>query len=194
MVEFPRVAVFDGASWTLSVRDLVAARGYRSASGLDADVVVIAPDTDLPSAAVDAVRGGLGLVVLATGANGPDTVAPGLADLLDRGGIRLESPAAEGTQPILSMGTCATKEETAAVTDLDLLARVDPSALSGTRPLQVHAPAAVLLRTVDHRGFRGEPVAAVADLERGRIVVLSTSGAGADELLMSAITYAAGHL
>jgi hypothetical protein len=194
MVEFPRVAVFDGASWTSSVRDLVAARGYRPASGLDADVVVIAPGTDLPSAAGDAVRGGLGLVVLATGADGDDMVTPAVADLLGRAGIRLESPATDSAEPDPTIGTCAATEETSAVTDLDLLARVDPSALTGTRPLEVHAPAAVLLRTVDHRGFRGEPVAAVADTERGRIVVLSISGAGADELLMSAITYAAGHL
>jgi hypothetical protein len=194
MVEFPRVAVLDGASWTSSVRDLVAARGYRPASGLDADVVVIAPGTDLPSTAVDAVRGGLGLVVLATDANEGDPLAAAVAGLLGRAGIQLETPAADGSEPGPTIGTCAATDETAAVTDLDLLARVDPSALSGTRPLQVQDPAAALLRTVDHRGFRGEPVAAVADMEQGRIVVLAISGTGAEELLMSAITYAAGHL
>ena len=188
MVEFPRVAVFDGASWTPSVRDLVTTRGYRPASGLDADVVVLSHGADLPPAVVDAVRGGLGLVVLVTGANSRDTVAPGIAGLLGSVGIRLEAPATTGGEPGLSTGTCATADEAAAVTDLDLLARVDPSTLTGTRPLQVHAPAAVLLRTVDHRGFRGEPVAAVADIELGRIVVLAVSGTGADELLMSAIT------
>ena len=97
MVEFPRVAVFDGASWTPSVRDLVTARGYRPASGLDADVVVLSHGADLPPAVVDAVRGGLGLVVLVTGATGRDTVAPGVAGLLGRVGIRLESPATDGS-------------------------------------------------------------------------------------------------
>jgi len=194
MVEFPRVAVFDGASWTPSVRDLVTTRGYRPASGLDADVVVLSHGADLPPAVVDAVRGGLGLVVLVTGANSRDTVAPGIAGLLGSVGIRLEAPATTGGEPGPSTGTCATADDAAAVTDLDLLARVDPSALTGTRPLQVHAPAAVLLRTVDHRGLRGEPVAAVADMEQGRIVVLAVSGTGADELLVSAITYTAGHL
>jgi len=193
-VEFPRVAVFDGVSWTPDVRDLVTTRGYRPASGLDADVVVLSHGADLPPAVVDAVRGGLGLVVLVTGGNSRDTVAPGIAGLLGSVGIRLEAPATTGGEPGPSTGTCATADDAAAVTDLDLLARVDPTALTGTRPLQVHGPAAVLLRTVGHRGFRGVPVAAVAEMEHGRIVVLAVSGAGADELLMSAITYAAGHL
>ena len=127
MVGFPRVAVFDGASWTPSVRDLVAARGYRSASSLDADVAVVAPGSDLPSAAVDAVRGGLGLVVLATEANEGDRLAAAVAGLLGRAGIQLEAPSADSADPGLAIGTCATTEETGAVTDLDLLFDTHPA-------------------------------------------------------------------
>ena len=91
MMELPRVTVFDGASWTQSVRDLVTTRGYRPAAGPDVDVVVLSHGTDLPPSLVDAVRGGLGLVVLVTGADSGAAVAPGVADVLGRVGFQLES-------------------------------------------------------------------------------------------------------
>ena len=206
-MEFPRVSVLDGPCWAASVRELVTSRGYQLVPpGLEADAIVMGPDTDLPAATEDAVRRGLGLVVLVSGPDAGHPAAESTADLLATAGIRLDPAAAAGdarsgpasdgagtatgsaTESGRRKGTAAVPDETAAITDLDLLARVDPAALTATRTLQLHSPAAPLLRGVDP----GAPVAAVSDLDHGRIVLLAATGPRSDELLFAAITYAAG--
>jgi hypothetical protein len=187
---FPRVAVQHGLPVTDQLNAAIVSRGYRVSSTPNAaDVLVIRNDHPLTSQMAAAVRGGAGLVVLVDAGHGdhPGTydAADGATDLLREAGITLGSST--GGAPAI-----AVPAETAAVTDLDLLARVDPAHLVPTAGLVVRSPAAALLRDK-----AGTALAALTHLGAGRVVVLGIEPAGAggaDELFFNAVTYAAGHL
>jgi hypothetical protein len=172
MAKFPSVAVI-GENQAIGNR--LAGRGYPvvdaavgEPSGPD---VLLVAGSALDTGVLDAVRGGLGLVVLG-------------ADLdLRAAGIVGRSEERQGV-------VIAVPEETAAVTTQDLLARVDTEALSSSGTLTVTSPAAALLRA------GGACVAAVSELGAGRIVVLALDHSDGGEapmadLLYNAVTYAA---
>ena len=186
MTVFPRVTVLDGAPRADRLRELVASRGYALAPVGDSDVVVLGAAAELPSNVLDRVRAGTGLVAL-TGASG--VTSDSLRELLDEAGIALTSTD--------TGATVAVPDETASVTDLDLLARVTAANLLSTGALTVTSPAAPLLRQASNARTGGAPVAAVSEVGQGRVVVLAVDLAddhSANELLFNAVTYAAGHL
>ena len=123
MTVFPRVTVLDGAPRADRLREMVASRGYALAPVGDSDVVVLGAAAELPSNVLDRVRAGTGLVAL-TGASG--VTSDSLRELLDEAGIALTSTD--------TGATVAVPDETAAVTDLDLLARVTAATALDRRP------------------------------------------------------------
>ncbi|HEY4992835.1 MAG TPA: DUF6421 family protein [Nakamurella sp.] len=189
---FPRVTVWDGVPNSAHLTELITSRGYRTAGSPEAcDVVVVGQGAALRDDVRALVSRGVGLVVVLDPARRPSTGpdADSVYALLASAGLDLDSDPAAG----VAVGT---QEETATATDLDLLARVDPAELSVTGTMRVRSPAAPLLRTAT-AGGHGAPVAAVAELGIGRVVVLGigiTGGHSSDELLFNAITYAAGHV
>jgi len=189
---FPRVTVWDGVPNSAHLTELITSRGYRTAGSPEAcDVVVVGQGAALRDDVRALVSRGVGLVVVLDPARRPSTGpdADSVYALLASAGLDLDSDPAAGV-------AVATQEETATATDLDLLARVDPAELSVTGTMRVRSPAAPLLRTATVGG-PGAPVAAVAELGIGRVVVLGigiTGGHSSDELLFNAITYAAGHV
>ena len=61
--------------------------------------------------------------------------------------------------------------------------------------LRTRSPAAAVLRSAGQNGRPGDVVAAVTNVDAGRIVVLAIAATpDADELFFNAVTYAAGHL
>ncbi len=188
MTVFPRVAVLDGAPESGRLLDLVVARGYAVSDAASADVLVAGTSSVLDAATAERVRRGTGLVVVADPARlGQEQE---IQALLLEAGIELPSEATAGT-------AAATREETAEVTDLDLLARVDPAELTVLGTLGVRSPAAPLLRLHSAAHGQSAPVAAVSHLGTGRVVALAVSpaaGHATNELLFNVITYAAGHL
>jgi hypothetical protein len=131
--------------------------------------VLIAADAAVDDAVLDAVRGGLGLVVLGADVDLPEA---GLT------GARESRPGA----------VVAAREETATITTEDLLARVDTDMLRAAGTLSLSAPAAAVLRA------GGASVAAVTELGSGRVVVLAVepiAGGNTSELLFNAVNYAA---
>ena len=189
MTVFPRVAVWDGLPGSDRLGAVIAQRGYSTTSTDHApDVVVLGSAAGMDAGVIDAVRGGVGLVVLHDPTTGSAAgVSANLATVLAEAGIELDPLPATGSG-------VAVPEETGAVTELDLLARVDPAELAVIGTLRVQAPAAPLLRLASSAG--GAPAAAVSDLGHGRVVVLGVrpETAQCDELFLNAITYAAGHL
>ena len=189
MTVFPRVAIWDGVPNVDHLRSLTTSRGYGAVSaGQTPDVLVVEPNSVLGASTIDAIRAGVGVVVIVDSDRDPGYVPEGdVGNLLSGVGVAIEADTAGGP-------TRAVREETLSVTDLDLLARVDPERLVAAGNLRVQAPAAILLRAT---GPSGAPVAALADCGAGRIAVLAIRPAeqsSADELIFNAITYAAGHL
>ncbi|GAA1917500.1 DUF6421 family protein [Nocardioides marmoribigeumensis] len=123
--------------------------------------------------ALDRVAQGVGAVVLS-----PTHEHSGLAAL----GVH-PVPAAPGPSAVLAAG----EEETGSLTDEDLLARTDLSALVATTGLELSLGAAPLLRSA------GVPVAALATHGAGRVVVLGVemTDPEADELLTAAVSFTA---
>jgi len=188
MTVFPRVAIWDGVPNADHLRALTTSRGYSlTATDQTPDVVVIDPAGVHGDDLIQAVRTGVGVVVLVDPAASGNSAAQDLANLLAQAGVTIDTDPATGN-------ALAVRDETAAVTDLDLLARVDPTQLTVTGSLRVQSPAATLLRSGDRSR---NPVAAISEFGRGRVVVLAIPPAdqpSSDELLFNAITYAAGHL
>ncbi|HEY5882095.1 MAG TPA: DUF6421 family protein [Nakamurella sp.] len=157
------------------MRSVVTSRGYRPVDdAATADVVVcIGPDA-AAAAGLDGSAAGLVLI-------GADWPAPVRA-LLAAHGITPDPG------PIETRVVAAT--EASGPGGIDLLARVDPAALTASGSLTIDEPAWPLLRAA------GRAVAAVAEHGDRRIVVLAVqpgTGPAADELLFNAITFAAGH-
>jgi hypothetical protein len=185
MTVFPRVAIWDGTPNADYLRALVTSRGYLVAvTAQRSDVLVVDPTAAISSDVDMALRGGTGLVVLLDTPNDP--ISADVSALLAEAGIEPGVDAAAGP-------AVATTDETAEVTDLDLLTRVNPAQLSLLGTIGTRAPAAALLRT---QARPSTAVAAVSHLGAGRVVVLAvkTGESASDELLFNAITYAAGHL
>ena len=185
MTVFPRVAIWDGVSNTDYLRALITSRGYLIGSSAQAsDVLVVGPAAEVSAEVVGALRGGVGLVVLLDPASG--AVSAELSALLAEAGIQPGVDARTGAAE-------ACVEESSSVTDLDLLARVDPAALSVLGSISTQPPAAALLRSAARPST---PVAAMSHLGTGRVVALAIRAGepASDELLFNAITYAAGHL
>jgi hypothetical protein len=185
MTVFPRVAIWDGTPNADYLRALVTSRGYLVAvTAQRSDVLVVDPTAAISSDVDMALRGGTGLVVLLDTPNDP--ISADVSALLAEAGIEPGVDAAAGP-------AVATTDETAEVTDLDLLTRVNPAQLSLLGTIGTRAPAAALLRT---QACPSTAVAAVSHLGAGRVVVLAvkTGESASDELLFNAITYAAGHL
>ena len=184
MTVFPRVAIWDGVPNADYLRRLTTSRGYLAGtSAQTSDVLVVDAGIAISSDVAQALRGGVGLVVLLDPSR-PTSIEA--AALLAEAGVRWA--ADEATGPAL-----ATVDEITSVTDLDLLARVDPAALSVLGTISTQSPAAALLRSAARPST---PVAAVSHLGTGRVVVLAirTGEPASDELLFNAVTYAAGHL
>ena len=151
--------------------------------------MVVEPGCPIDADVVAAVRAGVGVVVLVDQPAGPDNRASDqVGSLLAEAGIELDTEPAAGNAR-------SVRDETAAVTDLDLLARVDPAAADRhRRHYALQSPAAALLRSDTPVGT---PVAALSESGSGRVVVLAVRLDGqssTDELMFNAITYAAGHL
>ena len=187
MTVFPRVAILDGVPDADHLRALTTSRGYLVTTTEQApDVIVVEPSSALGNDVLEVLRAGVGVVVLVDPAAARDDESQ-LGHMLAEAGISLANDGATGN-------ALAVRDETAAVTELDLLARVDPAALTVTGSLRAHSPAAPLLRSAD--GSRN-PVAAISEFGLGRVVVLAVRPAGnasSDELFFNAMTYAAGHL
>ncbi len=185
MTVFPRVAIWDGTPDADYLGALTTSRGYQVAATVQAsDVLVVGPTAAITSDLAEPLRAGVGLVVLLDPANG--RISAELSALLAEAGIERSTEEAVGS-------AVAATAETAEVTDLDLLARVDPALLSVLGTIAAQPPAAALLRSTARPSA---PVAAVSHLGAGRVVVLAirTGDAASEELLFNAITYAAGHL
>ncbi len=185
MTEFPRVTVLDGGSGGPALRAVITERGYRLADdeGGPAGVTVARSTAALPAGAVDAVRRGAGLVVLA--ASGSPAPHASVTDLLAMAGIA----AAGEPEPAATVAAEPRRIETESGTAADLLARVDPGVLRATGTWDIHVPAAALLRTAD----RGSVVlAAVSTLGAGRVVVIGVDGPreSTGELLLNAVAFA----
>ena len=175
MTMFPSVAV-TGVDSRLERR--LAERGYPvvdpdAGQPSRPDVLLVAASA-LDTEMLDAVRGGLGLVVF-----GAD--------------VHLPAAGVVGSPEERHGAVIAVPEETAAVTTQDLLARVDTDALGAAGILTLTSPAAALLRA------GGACVAAVSELGAGRIVVLALDhpdvpdAGDIAELLYNAVSYAARH-
>jgi hypothetical protein len=185
MTVFPRVAIWDGTPNADYLRALTSSRGHLvAATAQNSDVLVVDPAAAIPGDVALALRAGTGLVVLLDPAHDP--ISADVSALLAEAGVEPSVDAACG--PAVS-----TVDETTSVTDLDLLARVDPAQLGVLGTVRVQKPAAALLRT---EARPSSPFAAVSYLGAGRVVVLAvrTGESASDELLFNAITYAAGHL
>jgi hypothetical protein len=139
MTVFPRVAIWDGTPNADYLRALVTSRGYLvAATAQRSDVLVVDPTAPISSDVDMALRGGTGLVVLLDTPNDP--ISADVSALLAEAGIEPGVDAAAGP-------AVATTDETAEVTDLDLLTRVNPAQLSLLGTIGTRAPAAALLRT-----------------------------------------------
>jgi hypothetical protein len=178
----------DGVPNADHLRALTTSRGYSVTTATETpDVFVIGPGSAVGASTIDSIRSGVGLVVLLDPTRDDHAAATEVDALLAAAGIEIHDDPATG-------GAQAVRDETAVVTELDLLARVDPAQLTVTGTLRVQAPADPLLRSDT---ALKSPVAAVSEIGRGRVVVLAvrpTTNASSDELLFNAITYAAGHL
>jgi hypothetical protein len=185
MTVFPRVAIWDGTPNADYLCALTTSRGYLvAATAQNSDVLVVDPAAAIPGDVGLALRAGTGLVVLLDPAHDP--ISADVSALLAEAGIEPSVDAASGR-------AISTVDETTSVTDLDLLAWVDPARLNVLGTVRVQSPAAALLRT---EARPSSPIAAVSHLGAGRVVVLAvrTGESASDELLFNAITYAAGHL
>ncbi len=120
---------------------------------------------------LDRVAEGLGAVVL--------DPAPDLSGLSALG----VHPGAAPSDRVVP----AREEDISALTDEDLLARTDPTALTPTAGLELSLGAVPLLRS------GGTPVAALATHRAGRVAVLGVDATApaADELLAAAVSFAA---
>ena len=118
MTVFPRVAIWDGVRVTVRVQSLSRSRGYSTVDpAQQPDVLVVEPGSDIGESTIDSVRSGVGLVVLVDPQTDLGASGSAVRSLLTAAGIEInEDPA----------GGCAdpARDETGAVTDLDLLARV----------------------------------------------------------------------
>ena len=152
MTVFPRVAIWDGTPNADYLRALITSRGYLvAATAQRSDVLVVDPTAAISSDVDTALRGGTGLVVLLDPANDP--ISADVSALLAEAGIEPGVDAAAGP-------AVATTDETAEVTDLDLLARVNPAQLSVLGTIRTRPPAAALLRHAGppvNGGRRGIP-------------------------------------
>ena len=132
-----------------------------------------------------ALRGGTGLVVLLDPADDP--ISADVSALLAEAGIEPGVDAAAGP-------AVATTEETAEVTDLDLLARVNPAQLSVLGTIRTQPPAAALLRHGRPARQRRSPRCPTSAPAGWSCWPSGPARRASDELLFNAITYAAGHL
>jgi len=204
MTVFPRIAVWDDVLTAPGIAALIVARGYHSVTPAESpDVQVVNELARLSESQVRAVRDGGGLLVLADPKpaaaakylSGDGSLIP-VTDLLAEAGITLEPEPPDSK-------AFADLDATAGFCGLDLLARVDPSALIASTLLGVSPPAGVLLRSApsgtspDAVGRTATAVAALSHLGKGRIVVLgivASDQPASNELIFNALTYAAGHL
>ena len=196
MTVFPRVAIADGLLHADRVAAVITSHGYNITSASEpADVFVLGASSSLTDAFVSAVRDGAGLVVLAGDAGRGGLWTGALSNLLAAAGIEFEPASVTGASAVAAAGTTAVPDETIEVTDLDLLARVHSERLQASGSLRTRSPAAALLRSAGENGRPGDAVAAITNIDAGRIVVLAIAATpDADELFFNAITYAAGHL
>ena len=196
MTVFPRVAIADGLLDDGRLAAVITSHGFTITSPSEqADVFVLDSSSSLTDAVVSAVRDGAGLVVLAGDAGREDLGSGALSNELAAAGIEFEHASGTGASAAATMGTTAAPDETIEVTDLDLLARVHPERLQTRGFLRTRSPAAALLRSAGQNGRPGDVVAALTNIEAGRIVVLAIAATpDADELFFNAVTYAAGHL
>jgi hypothetical protein len=209
MTVFPQIAVRDDVLIAPGLAALVTARGYSRVGLADSpDVRVVNQLARLSQSQLQAVRGGGGLVVLIegtptsspeppVGSSSIDRFSTAVIHLLAEAGITLQP------DPPGSTATVADLDATAEFCGLDLLARVDPSALTANALLRVAQPAGALLRSAtgsraaDLTDGATQAVAALTHLGKGRVVVLGIAVDGqpaSNELLFNALTYAAGHL
>jgi len=204
MTVFPQIAVWDGVWNAPDIAALVTARGYGSVGPAGSpDVQVVNQLARLSELQAHAVRDGGGLVVLADprprASHEPPTgeSSVGVIDLLAEAGITLEA------EPVSATSTVADLDATAEFCRLDLLAKVDPGALTASTLLRVRQPAGVLLRSAAGRASSeladGSTlaVAALTHLGKGRVVVLGITPddqPASIELLFNALAYSAGHL
>ncbi len=176
--QFPRVLLSEKLGAAEMLRTLLTERGYQLAADIaEADVVVGAHD-GLTQAALES---GLGLVTFSD-----DALAAGA-------GIGFTASEHAEAAPLVAAG-----EETEAVTNRDLLARVGVPTLPVTGELSVSGPAAALLRRRGTRQAPGAIVAAVAQVQSGRVAVVAAdlldadaeNSAAAMELAFNVITWA----
>ena len=203
MTVFPQIAVWDDILNAPDIAALVTARGYGSVGPAESpDVQVVGPARRSPSRSAGGSRWRrIGRARRPAG-NGIERTNG--RRILGRG----DRPTGRGRnhlepEPLVATATVADLDATAEFCGLDLLARVDPGALTASTLLRVRQPAGVLLRSAAGRASSDLAdgstlaVAALTHLGKGRVVVLGITPdeqPASIELLFNALAYAAGHL